>query len=81
MTTFLLCIAGFILGLITDWVWTRWMQNVADKQAIFAANWSVLVYIAGLCYTMLIIGGAWIPIVFYLIGGWIGTYYAVKEHE
>lgn len=77
---FLLCIGSLFLGLITDWIWTRWMQNVAEKQAIPAANWSVGVYIVGLMYTMLIINQHWTPIIFYLIGGWIGTYFAVKKH-
>lgn len=71
-------VGAFLLGLATDWIWTKWMQNVSAKQAVWAANWSVLVYIVGLMYTMLIIQQAWIPIVAYLVGGWIGTYFAVK---
>lgn len=77
----LLTVGAFFLGLITDWIWTRWMQNVAVKNRVYAANWSVLVYVVGLMYTMLIIGNAWIPIAFYLAGGWIGTYLAVGKKE
>jgi hypothetical protein len=81
MWLILLTIGSFFLGLATDWIWTRWMQNVAANNPIVAANWSVLVYVVGLMYTMLIIGHAWVPIAFYLVGGWIGTYLAVRKHD
>lgn len=81
MWLIVLCVGAFILGLATDWIWTKWMQNVSLGNRVYAANWSVLVYIVGMMYTMLIIGNAWVPIIFYLIGGWIGTYFAVKEHD
>jgi hypothetical protein len=77
----LLCLFAFLLGITTDWVWTRWMQNITAKNPIYAANWSTAVYTVSLLYTMLIIDKQYIPIIFYLIGGWFGAYWAVKHHE
>lgn len=81
MWLILLCIIAFFLGLATDWIWTRWMQNVAVRNRIFAANWSVLVYVMSFLFTLLVVEQAWVPIGLYLVGGWIGTYLAVGKKE
>lgn len=71
-------LGAFILGLITDIVWTKWMQNVTASNAIYAANWSFFVYVVGVLYTTLIVDKMYVAIGLYLIGAWLGTYLTVK---
>lgn len=70
-------ILAFIMGFLTDIVWTRYSANVSKSNAVYAANWSVLIYLFGVYATYLLIDKEYIPMVAFAIGGWIGTYFAV----
>ena len=69
----------FILGFLTDVVWANWAISVKKNSPIAAANLSVLIYIFGLMYTLVIIDKNLFLIFMYLLGGWLGTYLAVKQ--
>ena len=74
-------IVAFLVGFITDVVWAVWAHSVNDKKPIKAANFSVLIYIFGMCYTLLIIDKNLMPILGYMLGGWLGTFLTIKYHK
>jgi O-antigen ligase len=71
--------AAFFIGVVTDFVWCRWMQNVANKKKFMAASYSVMVGVIALIYTSIIIANAWLPVACYLAGCFVGTYNAVEN--
>lgn len=71
-------IIGFIIGLLTDWIWTRCIKNVSAHNPFWAANWSVGIYMCGIVSTMLIVEKDIGGILAYLVGGYVGTYLGVK---
>jgi hypothetical protein len=71
-------IASLFIGIATDFVWCRWMQNVNNKKALTAAMYSVYVSVIALIYTSIIIANAWESVLSYWLGCFIGTMYAVK---
>jgi hypothetical protein len=75
----LLILLAFLCGLSLDLVWTRCVNDVQAKRPISAANMSVLIYLCSLVSTLLIVDQAVIACVVYALGGWIGTYIAVKR--
>jgi len=70
---------AFIVGLITDWVWAKYFRNVAKHNAFAAANWSVAIYLCGVFATYLLVDKEYAAMVSYMIGGYLGTYFAVKH--
>jgi hypothetical protein len=68
----------FLLGFFTDFVWAKWAKNVKEYRPILAANWSVLIFLCNLFYTLLIIEKSFGLISLYLVGCWVGTYIGVK---
>lgn len=75
----LLILLAFLCGLSLDLVWTRCVNDVQAKRSISAANMSVLIYVCTLVSTVLIVDQAVIACIAYALGGWIGTYIAVKR--
>lgn len=71
-------VVAFIIGMLTDWVWTRCIKSVAEKNAFWSANWSIAIYACGIFSTALIVDKNVYGIAAYLIGGYIGTYFGVK---
>jgi len=71
-------IVAFVLGWITDLVWAKWAISTKLNKAFAAANFSILMYLFGIIYTLLIIEKNIILIAIYIAGGWLGTYIAVK---
>jgi hypothetical protein len=71
-------IIAFMLGWLTDWVWAKWTLCIKNNNALGAANFSVLMYLFGIIYTLFIIDKSILPLILYITGGWIGTYFAVK---
>lgn len=74
----LIIILAFILGVVTDFVWAKYMQSVTVHKAFSAANWSILIYVCGIYYTLLVVEHNIAAILAYLVGGWIGMYCSVK---
>ena len=73
--------SAFLMGLITDWVWTKYFKTVAQHRALAAANWSLGIYLCSLFATTLLIDKQYDGIIAYMVGGWIGTFFAVKHGE
>jgi len=76
----LLILAMFLAYFVYDWIWAHYMISVTNLKATSAATLGSVIYIIGvfgvlnyvenLLYT--------IPMV---VGGWLGTYYAVKREK
>ena len=64
----MLILLAFLCGLSLDVVWTRCINDVQAKRPISAANMSVL-----------IVEQCVLACAAYAIGGWVGTYIAVKR--
>ena len=76
----LLILLAFLCGLSLDLVWTRCVNDVQAKRPISAANMSVLIYICTLVSTVLIVEQCALACAAYALGGWIGTYVAVRRN-
>jgi len=74
-------ILAFLCGLSLDLVWTRCINDVTAKRPISAANMSVLIYLCTLVSTMLIVDQYVIACASYALGGWVGTYIAVRRKK
>lgn len=71
-------VAAFICGLFMDITWTRCVHCVQHSQAVKAANLSAILYTFTIVSTILIVEQNFAAVVAYALGGWIGTYVAVK---
>ncbi len=76
-----LCILAFLLALISDWIWTRYFLAISKNAPFWAANYSIGIVLCGLFASWLLIDKAWLALVSYIIGGYIGTYLAVRYGE
>jgi hypothetical protein len=74
-------IVSALTGILTDWVWTRCLVSVQKKNAFWAANWSVGIYLCGVLSTLMIAEKNIPAIIAYIVGGYIGTYLGVKYHK
>lgn len=72
---------AFVVGLVTDWVWTFYFKSVARHAAFQAANWSVGIYLCNVFGTYLLVDKEYIAMAAYILGGFLGTYFAVKYGE
>lgn len=68
---------AFIIGIATDWLWTKYVYSISQKNAFWAANWSLAIHLCSLFATYLLIDKEYIAVIFYLIGGYAGTYLAI----
>lgn len=69
---------GFLAGVGTDFIWAKYVHAIAKHRAFAAANWSIAIHLCSLFATILLIDKAYLAIAAYLIGGYIGTFFAVK---
>ena len=69
---------GFLAGIGTDFIWAKYVKCIANHHAFAAANWSIAIHLCSLVATVLLIDKAYMAIIAYLIGGYIGTYFAVR---
>jgi len=76
---YVLAIVALILGFMTDVVWCEWAKQINNRNRFLAANWSALIYIFGVTYTLIIIEKQIVPILAYLIGCYFGTFFAVTK--
>jgi len=76
-----LTIALFFVGIFGDFAWAKWSENCSKKKPYLAANWSFMIYVFSLAYTMSIVEGKWQLVIAYLIGSYIGTVLAVKSNK
>jgi hypothetical protein len=68
---------SFTLAVLTDAIWTKWSHATTKHQAVYAANWSVLMYIFGIVYTLVVMEKAVLQILAYVVGAWVGTYLTI----
>lgn len=71
----------FLIGVFGDFAWAKWSQHCTAKNPYFAANWSFLIYVFGLAYTMSIVESQWTLVICYLVGSYAGTVLAVKSNK
>ncbi len=69
---------GFLAGVGTDFIWAKYVHAIAKHSAFAAANWSIAIHLCSLFATVLLIDKAYLAIFAYLVGGYIGTYFAVR---
>ena len=70
---------SFLLGVLTDLVWVMWTKNANDLKPLAAANWSALIYLFGVIYTLVIIEKNVWQIGAYCLGAWVGTFWTVHR--
>lgn len=73
-----LAILAFFGAIIIDYVWVCYYQSIGNGQAFKAANYSILIVIFGLFGSWLLIDKEWAALAAYIVGGYIGTYLAVR---
>lgn len=78
MTTLLTVLLGFLSGIGTDFIWSKYVKAISAHKAFAAANWSIAIHLCSLVATILLIDKAYLAIAAYLVGGYIGTYFAVR---
>ena len=76
----ILCIA-FIAGFFLDVFWAMCVHAVANHRAIAAANIGTMFLLCTIVATLLVVEKNVPSIVAYAIGGWVGTYVAVKRNQ
>lgn len=69
---------GFLAGVGTDFIWAKYVHAISKHKAFAAANWSIAIHLCSLFATVLLIDKAYMAIIAYLVGGYIGTFCAVK---
>jgi hypothetical protein len=77
----MLIIISFIIGLVTDITWTKYTTHISKGNKFYAANWSLAIYLCGVYATYLLIDKEYVSMIAYMIGGYIGTYYAVSNNK
>lgn len=70
-------IVAFFLMVVLDYGWAKYISNIADKKALLAASWAVVIYVVGAVLVLLVVEDRAILIPASL-GTFIGTYVAVK---
>jgi uncharacterized membrane protein len=73
-----LCILSFFLAIAIDIVWVVYYKAINNGQAFIAAWLSVAIVICGLFGSWLLIDKEWAALAAYIVGGFIGTYLAVR---
>lgn len=77
MTTLLFAVA-FIMGFAADSLWTLYVRCIAEKRALPAATVSAAIAGLGLVAVLIIVWNPW-TIVADVVGGFLGTYVAVRR--
>jgi hypothetical protein len=70
---------AFICGFAQDIVWANCVADVQAKRPVHAANMSVLIYLCILVSTVLVVQQCILACFAFAVGGWIGTYVAVRK--
>lgn len=78
---FYLVVAAFMVGFLYDVFWSRCVAAVAKHKPISAANYSVCIYLCTLISTLLIVDKAWMPVVAFIVGSWLGTFITVRRKQ
>jgi len=79
--TALLCLLLFLAGIGGDYCWAKWTKASNNSQPYVAANWSFMIYVFSLAYTVSIVEAKWFAVGFYLVGSYIGTVLAVRQSK
>ena len=75
----MIALFAFLCGFALDTVWAKCVSDVQAKRPVHAANMSVLIYLCTLVSTVLVVQQCILACLAYAIGGWIGTYVAVRR--
>ena len=78
MTTLLILLFAFCSGFMLDIVWAHCIICVQSRQALEAANFSVLLYIFTIVSTIFIVEKNILAVIAYASGSWVGTYLIVS---
>lgn len=62
--------------ILSDFVWTRYIGSIASRDAVWSANWAVLVILLG-AYTVISYVGDARLVLAAAVGAWIGTYLGI----
>jgi hypothetical protein len=76
-----MALAALILGIVTDTVWVKWTAASNALHPVVAANWSAMIYVFGVSYTLIIVESNLLQIGAYVVGGWLGTFLTVWHHK
>ena len=71
-------IIALVLGFVSDMVWARLVIAAGAGRARDAANWSLLVFVCGVGYTLMISGKHSALLLIFMVGMWLGMYVGVK---
>lgn len=74
-------IGACVLGFCMDWVYAKYTVYAADGNPFSAANFSFLIYVFGLMYTLMIIDKRFDMVAAYLVGGYAGTFLGVRRKK
>jgi len=72
---------AFTCGFIMDVMWASCINAVTTKRPVAAANLSAVLYICTVVSTVLIVEKCVAAVAAYIIGGWLGTYVAVRKRR
>jgi len=72
-----MAVISFILAVVTDAVWAKWSHAITNSRACAAANWSALMYLFGIIYTLVVLEKDILQILVYVFGAWVGTFLTV----
>ena len=81
MAELVLITTAFICGFIYDMLWAACVNSVRNRQAVRAANQSLLIYVLALVSTVLIVEKNIFAVVAFGAGNWLGTYITVRFHK
>lgn len=73
-------ITAFFLMVLLDYGWAKYIAGIADKKALSASIWAVVIYLVGASLVLLVVEDRAIMIPASL-GTFVGTYLAVKHKE
>lgn len=71
-------VLAFFLMVLLDYGWAKYIAGVADRKALAASIWSVIIYLVGASLVLLVVEDRAIMIPA-SIGTFVGTYIAVKH--
>lgn len=68
----------FIITLLVDVAWTKYMLRAAEKQAVFAAHWSAAIVGLGGLNVLIYVSNHW-ALIPAACGAWVGTYWTIRR--
>jgi len=73
----LLVIGVFLLGLVTDLIWSYWNLAVTAKKPLASSLWATSTHISSILFTLMVIEDNYPLLLVYLVGCFIGCYWSI----